>query len=121
MSAYGTNVPAVFMVVHSSAASVGQVEPEYASIVSVIIDHATCDDELVVEDFNLLAAAEASPLGHIESHCCGGPSWVPSVLLLGLARGHADDCGWAVSRQLNFRSSPGWVSICPGLFSTSPW
>lgn len=47
----------------------------------VIIDDAACDDEVVVEDFNLLTAAEASPMGHIESHCGGRPSMVSSLLL----------------------------------------
>ncbi|MET4590598.1 hypothetical protein ABIA70_002203 [Arthrobacter sp. 754] len=77
-----TDVSAVFMVEHPSAASVGQAKPEYASIVRVIDDDdAACDDEVVVEDFNFLAAAEASPMGHIESHCCGRLSMVSSLLL----------------------------------------
>lgn len=76
IAAYSTDVPAVLVVEHSSAASVGQVKPEDASIVCVVVDDAACDDEVVVEDFYFLAAAEASPMGHIESHCCGGPSMV---------------------------------------------
>lgn len=84
------------MVEHSSAASAGQVKPEYASIVCVIVDDAACDDEVVVEEFNFLAAAEASPMGHIESHCCGRPSMVFFSLaasVVGVLPGDVRD-GW---------------------------
>jgi hypothetical protein len=74
-------VPAVFVVKHPPAATISQVEPENAPIVSEIIDHTACDDEGVIEDFNLLAAAEASPMGHIKGHCYHRPSMDPSLLL----------------------------------------